>query len=268
MESLFTQAVAALGEQGPGWLWCLALVAGVAWAVRSAERAGLDPRAAYVTSLVALGAGLCGSRLLGLAVYPIERPITFWGLVLGGHAFLGGLLAGTAAAVAWLRMRGLPVLAYADAFAPACALGYAVGRLGCFLNGCDYGIPLGGPLSVRYPHLTEPFAAQVRAGLLSPSSPLSLPVLPVQLLHACLGALLFLLLQRPAAAPGRRLALLLLGYGVGRFLLELVRGDFVPAVGPLSLHQAIGLGLTAAGAALLLGPRLGPAGAPPEKEPV
>lgn len=241
-------AVVALGHgTGPAELWGASLVGAVAYAVRSARRAGLDPRRAYWGAIIALAFGLVGGRLLGLVVYGVGQPLSWREIVVGGQSWYGGLLAGTLAALASFRLCGAPVLRFADAMAPAGALGYALGRLGCFLNGDDYGVLTHGDFAVRYPADTEAFVAQGDRGLIAPLQALSLPVLPIQLLHAALGLALFFLLRRPAAAPGQRLGLFVLGYGVGRFLLEFGRGDFSATVGRLSLHQAISLVLIAVG---------------------
>ena len=77
-------------------------------------------------------------------------------------------------------------------------------------------------------------------------------MVPVQLYHSLVGLLLFALLWRPREAPGRRLGMLLFGYGAERFLLERWRGDFQALAGPLSLQQLISLALLTAGAALWL----------------
>lgn len=256
MEPALTMAVSLLHGDGPALLWAVALAGGVGYAVRSARRSGLDPRLAYWAAAFAIVAGLCGSRLLGMVVY--GAPSSLREVISGGHSYYGGLLAGAFAALAFLRLRGAPVLRHADAMTPAVALAYAVGRCGCFLNGDDYGVLANGPFAVRYPPQTEAFVAQVQRGFVDPVAALSLPVVPVQLLHAALGLALFALLAKASTRPGHRLALFAAGYGCGRFFLEMLRGEFTAAVGPLSLHQAISLGLIAAGTGLLLRQRTSP----------
>jgi phosphatidylglycerol:prolipoprotein diacylglycerol transferase len=251
MERWLTALVGLGHESVPGALWMAALVVSIGYAVRSARRSGLDPRPAYWAGTLAVVVGLFGSRLLGLVVYAHEGPIGLSDLVDGGRSYYGGLLGGTAAALVFLRLRRVPVLRYADALAPACALGYFVGRVGCFFNGDDYGVLARGGFAVRYPASSEAFIAQVERGLIAPSQALSLPVVPAQLVHAALGLALFFWLRAPDPIPGRRFGRLLLAYGVGRFFIELVRGDFVPLWGPLSLQQLISVALVVTGATLL-----------------
>jgi phosphatidylglycerol:prolipoprotein diacylglycerol transferase len=248
-----SSAVRLGGDDAPGALWGASLAIGVAYAVRSARRAELDPRAAYWAAMLAVGAGLIGSRLLGMIVNGPGDERTWRSLIDGGRSYYGGLVAGALAAVGYLRVRRLPVLRHADAMAPAAALGYCIGRIGCWFNGDDYGVVAAGfPLAVRYPPGTEAYAAHLERGLIDPGDALSLPVVPAQLGHAVLGLVLFLLLRRPRAGVGSRVASFALLYGAGRFALELVRGDFAAIIGPLDVQQVISAGLVVAGAALLL----------------
>jgi phosphatidylglycerol:prolipoprotein diacylglycerol transferase len=251
MERWLTGVVRLAHESAPSVLWMGSLVVSLAYAVRSARRSGLDPRVAYWAGTLAIVVGLFGSRLLGMVVYASQGPVQLRDLIDGGRSYYGGLLGGAAAALLFLRLRGAPVLRHADALSPATALGYFIGRLGCFCNGDDYGVLARGAFAVRYPPSSEAFVAQVERGLISSTETLSLPVVPVQLLHSALGLALFFWLRAPDAVPGRRLGKLALAYGVGRLLIELVRGDFVPALGPLSLQQLISLGVVVAGVVLL-----------------
>jgi phosphatidylglycerol:prolipoprotein diacylglycerol transferase len=251
MEPVLTGTVALARDNGPGVLWGASLVIGAAYAVRSARRSGLDPRAMYWAAVIAIGVGLLGSRLLGMVVYRSDGPLALREIIAGGHSYYGGLVFGTIAALVYLHLRGLPMWRYADAMTSACALGYCIGRVGCFLNGCDYGVLTRG-FAVRYPPDTEAFASQLQRGLIASTDALSLPVLPIQLFHAALGFILFLSVRRRAGGPGHRLGVFLLGYGVGRFVLEFFRGDFIAIFGSFSLHQVISLVLIAAGTMLVL----------------
>jgi phosphatidylglycerol:prolipoprotein diacylglycerol transferase len=125
---------------------------------------------------------------------------------------------------------------------PALALGYAIGRLGCFLNGDDYGTVSRVPWAVVYPSGTEAHADHVARGWISPGATWSLPVHPVQLYAALLGLCLFIWLAnwRPMRA-GSRFCAFVISYGVARFIMEWVRGDFRAVLGPLSLPQVFSL---------------------------
>jgi phosphatidylglycerol:prolipoprotein diacylglycerol transferase len=236
----------------PSAVWCASMVIAVIAAVESARRSRLDPRRMYWTAVCAVVLGLYGSHLLGLVVYGDGGVAQAWARPWqGGKAWYGGLLGGTLGALGWLRARRAPVWRYADALTPAVALGYAIGRVGCFLNGDDFGVAARSALSLRYGPQTEAFYWQAMHGWLGPEAVQTLPVVPVQLYHTVAGLLLALLLWRPREPEGRRLALLALGYGVERLFLEHWRGDFHALAGPLSLQQLISVGLILTGAALL-----------------
>ncbi|GAK56101.1 prolipoprotein diacylglyceryl transferase 3 [Candidatus Vecturithrix granuli] len=78
------------------------------------------------------------------------------GTLDGGFSFHGGLFAGGIVTLLAVRHHRLPVWRVADAFAPGLALALFFMRLGCLLNGCDYGIittvPWGIPLHGAFRH--------------------------------------------------------------------------------------------------------------------
>src|SRR5581483_9449183 len=58
----------------------------------------------------------------------------------GGLVYYGGLFGALAAAIVWMRQEKWPILFAMDVVAPYILLGQAIGRVGCFLNGCCYGL--------------------------------------------------------------------------------------------------------------------------------
>ena len=81
----------------------------------------------------------------------------------------GSLLAGGAALVAFVWRYHVPGLALSDLVAPSVVLGVAIGRMGCFLNGCCYGGTSDLPWSVSFPWGSPPHDAQVERGQTSDS---------------------------------------------------------------------------------------------------
>ncbi len=72
----------------------------------------------------------------------------------GGAVWYGGVALATIGVAAYFRYRRVPLLAFADVGLPALLGGLAVGRLGCWLNGCCYGAPTTLPWGItcpRYP---------------------------------------------------------------------------------------------------------------------
>jgi phosphatidylglycerol:prolipoprotein diacylglycerol transferase len=240
--------------------------AGALWlALRRARREGLDP--AIIHGLVPwlfLG-GLIGARLLYVIMHPsqVHGPgdlLKFW---QGGIIFYGCIAGGLGGSlIYWARTR-FPFLATADAVAPALALGIAVGRLGCFLNGCCYGAPCDYPWAVTFPAGSIPWVHEMQAGLIAPDAARSLPIHPKQIYAALFGLGLLVLLL--AYAPRRRrdgevMVLLMIAYPITRFVLEFFRGDPDGLYAGLAISQYISIGLFALGmAAWTLVSRGGPA---------
>jgi phosphatidylglycerol:prolipoprotein diacylglycerol transferase len=127
-------------------------------------------------------------------------------------------------------------------------LGLAIGRVGCFLNGCCFGGPCDLPWGIRFPPESPPWLDQVARGLLPPAggaaaSNWSLPVHPAQLyaaVDAGLLAWLAVCFTPWARRDGEVFALVLTLHPVSRILLEIIRIDEPPALGtPLSISQLV-----------------------------
>jgi phosphatidylglycerol:prolipoprotein diacylglycerol transferase len=233
-------------------LWMLAVATGIVASVRLAQRAGLD---AVVTLWGALGAAFAGLAGGATWTWLITRlgvaPPAESGKLLPGDLSVLGAFVGVAG-FAWLYLRCLerPLLPYADVAATAGLLAYAVGRLGCLLNGCCFGTPTDMPWAVYHLPDTAAYVAHLHAGWIGPDAPHTLAVHPVALYHAAVGLLLFLIAHVSRATPGRPLAVAVIGYAAARVALEFFRGDATPVTGPLDLNQLFCLALLTAGIAV------------------
>ncbi len=234
-----------------GWaesMWIGGILSGVAVVIGAGNREGLDHRAAYWACTCALLGAFIGASLLGL--YDYGEAGASWNPLARGKSFCGGLIGGALAAAVYLLARRQSVARYGDVLVTGLALGYAIGRIGCFFNGCDFGVRTDLPWGIHYPPGTEPYADHLVRGWIQPEAASSLTVHPVQLYAALCGALIFCVLVRAKPTmPGLRLVQFALLYGVYRFPMELLRGDFKPFLGPLSVPQVVSLALLVAGAA-------------------
>jgi phosphatidylglycerol:prolipoprotein diacylglycerol transferase len=238
----------------PGLVWSAAVLTALIYSLRSARQSGLDARAMYWAVVCAILGGFWGAHLLSLLVHGWSGGVmALFQFVQGGKSLYGGLLAGGVAAELYFHLRKLPRFRYRDAAMPALALGYAVGRIGCFLNGDDYGTLTRVPWAVMYPPGTEAYTAHLARGWILPSDAWSRPIHPVQVYASLLGLAIFLLLAnwRPER-KGARLCAFLVLYGVGRFCMEYLRGDFRAVLGPFSLPQLFSAGFVLFGAAVWL----------------
>ncbi|MCE9582442.1 MAG: prolipoprotein diacylglyceryl transferase [Planctomycetes bacterium] len=168
---------------------------------------------------------LCASAVTGLLAARIASlhhlvPIDPFAPGDGGLAFFGGLaLAVPACMLAAVRLR-IPIPAGADACAPGILAGAAVGRVGCFLNGCCFGRPA--------------------HGILAPGGRI-----PTQLIEAgftaTVAAILVLLFPEPR--NGRTAAVAILAYCTARFSLEFLRDDTTSAFPGFTANQAAALAI-------------------------
>jgi phosphatidylglycerol:prolipoprotein diacylglycerol transferase len=147
----------------------------------------------------------------------------------------------------------MPVAMAFDAAAPALMLAYAVGRMGCFLVGDDYGLPTDGWYGMAFPQGAPPSTAGYLRSV-GGEIPASIPdsaivtVHPTQLYEVGAALLLFAVLWRVAKKrlrPGQLFGLYLGLYGIERFLIEIVRAK--------SDRVLIGLTTSQVASILLLG---------------
>lgn len=237
---------------GYGVMVALGFLAGTWFVQREAKREGEDPAKALDLIFYILIAAILGSRVLFIFT---TDPSLFWKDPLalfkiweGGLVFYGGFIASVLVSLWYLRRHHLPAWKFCDFFAPAVALGHAVGREGCFLAGCCYGRPL----------LTEAWYAVVFPADPASLAPVGIPLYPTQLLESGGEFLIFLGLWwglRHKKFDGQIFSVYLMLYALLRFLIEFLRGDLERghlAGTWISTSQLIAMILFALGAGLYL----------------
>jgi phosphatidylglycerol:prolipoprotein diacylglycerol transferase len=229
----------------PMLLWVFAILLTLALSIKYARKEGLDRRLIYWAGVWGiLGALLGGHIITALIRYEdmIENPSLIFRFTEEGRGIFGAIIGAAFWGGLYLRSRKVPLLAYADTVAPAICLGYAIARIGCFLNGCCFGIHSDVFWAVRFPRNTLAYYDHWLKGWLGSSDVLSLSVHPTQLYHAIVGFMLFFVLHRfQPKWMGGRLALGLAGYGFLRFFLQFVRGDRTPILGILDINQIVSI---------------------------
>lgn len=223
----------------------LAFSVGYLDALRRAEDRGIERKIVERTYLAFLFGALAGARLFHVvfedASYYATAPsrvLAFW---QGGFSLWGGAVGGIGAACLAARGLGASRRALLDLYAPSLLLGVAIGRIGCFLAGCCFGLPTSVPWAVTFVHPAT-FVD-------FPETPLH----PTQLYESAGALVLSVALRFVEGAPGKRFALALAGYGLLRFVVEFFRGDVARGFvveDLLSIPQACAL-LAAATATLL-----------------
>jgi phosphatidylglycerol---prolipoprotein diacylglyceryl transferase len=226
-------------------MMAIAALAGLWLLQRELERSGLPENAVEVGMFGVIG-GIVGAKLLWVAEHWGEEPFMDLLASRGGMSWFGGFAGGVLVGLFVIRRRRLPVMAVLSAAAPALAVGHAIGRIGCFLVGDDYGRPSDLPWAVAFPEGYPPT---------------TVPVHPTQLYEAIALVPIALLLRRlrrggSRTAPTRDNDRVVFGTylvltGLLRFLVEFVRVN-VRIVGPLTVAHLASLAAVAVGVMLLL----------------
>jgi phosphatidylglycerol---prolipoprotein diacylglyceryl transferase len=228
-------------------LW-LAAVAGAFLMDRAFKRAGIDADAVGMVA-ISVVAGIVGAKLWHVLDSPAEFRAIGWGVLWdnAGFAWYGGLVFGTLALIFQGWRAKIGALRTLDLAAPAAAVGYGIGRIGCFLSGDGcYGI------EIKPAHLFgltfHPWGMAFPHGL----EPVWNPVYPTPLYELGAGLLIGWWLWNRGGRPhavGAILGQYFILSGTARFLVEFVRRN-PKIIWGLSNAQLASVGAVLAGAAL------------------
>jgi len=195
---------------------------------RRASSLGFDKGLIMDLVILILLAGLAGARalyvLLNLSYYT-ANPIEIFDLSNGGLVWYGGFLAGIAGAIWYIRRNELDFWVVSDLLIPYVALAQAFGRIGCYLNGCCYGVTA----APSYPF-----------GVVFPGS--MTPRHPTEIYSSLLLILIFVILRSWQDLPHFKGGIFLgycALYSLKRFCVEFLRGDNPKIIYSLTLSQAI-----------------------------
>jgi len=234
-------------------------VVGALVARRILSKREKDPDLVWDALIWALIFGVIGARLYHVFTpsqslldagidtrYYLTHPLDILLTWNGGLGMPGALIGGAFGLYIFTRRRKLAYLDLLDAAAPAIAIGQAIGRWGNFVNQELYGPPTDLPwgISIKPANRLAGFESFERF------HPLFLYESIWNLLNA---ALLYLLWKRygDRLKPGDLFLVYLIGYPVGRFLLEFLRLDYVPMAG-INLNQAVMLATAVVSGAILI----------------
>ncbi|MEX2090194.1 MAG: prolipoprotein diacylglyceryl transferase [Bacteroidota bacterium] len=253
-------------EIGPFTIYSYGLMLAVGFIVASyllgaeLKRKNIDPNIGNTVTMIAVVAGIAGSKLLFL--------IEHWGQFIAdpmgmafsptGLTFYGGFLLATLMIFLYARNKKVRFFSIADAVSPGLILGYGIARLGChFAGDGDYGFPTDLPWGTDYSNGTYPPSVAFRGfpeitgrypGGVVPDNILCHPT-PVYELIFC--AIIFSILWRYRKSihgNGRMFTLYLMLAGLERFSIEFLRLNPRIALG-LSEAQVIAIGLMIVGLA-------------------
>jgi phosphatidylglycerol:prolipoprotein diacylglycerol transferase len=220
-----------------GVMMAIGFLVGYWIAIPRMREEGLDPdHAANLLIYIMLG-GVLGAKLYYATDFWWREGQPFLGSLFsrGGLVFYGGLIGGALGGYIGCRQLGVPAMPFANAAAISLAVGQAIGRIGCFLVGDDYGRATDLPWGVAFPE-----------GL----PPVSYPVHPTMLYEALwlslVAGILWLRRKRSASVMGEYLVL----NGIGRAVIEHWRLNARVAL-DLSEAQWIGVAIVVFGVVLI-----------------
>ena len=224
----------------------LGLMTGLCIFLRETQRRGRwDERLFPVLAGIVIG-GAIGARTSSLLDQVNEHGLSALGTVwlYGGRTILGGLSGAYVGGLLGKKLSGYPYRT-GDLFAPAVALGLAVGRIGCFLSEAP-GRPTSLPWGIRVDPVTT-------AGIPNcPGCAQGLAMHPSMLYEITFLLIAYVLIVRYGSritAPGEVFVLFLSSYAIFRFFIEFTRANptnslgltgsqmFLLAVSPLLLWR-------------------------------
>ncbi len=191
-----------------------------------AKKENFNPEIIFNLLFLIFISGIIGARLFYVFNnfnFYFSNPLEIIMLAHGGMSWFGGVILGSTTAILFLKKNKLKVLEVLDLVVPFIALGQAIGRIGCLLNGCCFG-------KVSEFGLYFKVFDQV--------------LIPVQLYSSLVLLLIFFLLrsiQNRKHFPGQVLRAYLLLYPIKRFFIEYLRNDTPKIFFDLTLFQILSI---------------------------
>lgn len=262
---LFTLNLPGLGAftvTSFGVMMALAFLSGYFALRAETDRLGAGRDIAGDMLMGALVGGIVGAKLYYVLLNWDRTALDPLGMIFsrGGLVWYGGLIGGSLGVLWMLARRGVPRGIGVDAIAPALPLGYAFGRMGCFLVGDDYGGPTDSFIGIAFPNGLPPttagnlraFGANVDAAI--PDAQV-LAVHPTQLYEVALSLIIFFVLwrlRRHSHVQGWLFGVWMALAALERFFVEIFRAKDDRFLGDFTLAQAISVILCVVGVWLVV----------------
>jgi len=225
---------------GPLTVYSYGLMLGIAFITASwlltkeIERKKLNPNIATEITILAIIFGIIGAKIFHLFENFddfLEDPI---GMAFspGGLTFFGGLIVAVLAIWIYTGRKKIPFFYIADAAAPALALAYGIGRIGCHLAGDgDYGIPTDLPWGTNYENGTVPPSVMFQGSEIAKNYPNGIvpdntPLHPTPVYEFLICVIIFAILwklRKKDWIHGKLFMIYLILISIERFSIEFIR---------------------------------------------
>jgi phosphatidylglycerol---prolipoprotein diacylglyceryl transferase len=210
-----------------GVILVIGFIIALTWAIKYSRPKDVRSEQIMDLSIYILIGGIIGARLVHVLInyrdYSISDPLTIINLRKGGLAWYGALLGAILVGVIYSRISNINFWKIADLYSAPAMVGLAIGRIGCFFNGCCYGTLTNLPWGVVFPGVYPPGMQRH----------------PTQIYESLLDLLIFFILHRiidkKKKFQGETFCYFIGLYSVVRFMIEFLR------VGFSSINPIIGL---------------------------
>ena len=199
-----------------GVLIILGLVTGIFLSIRIGRYFSYNRNDIINCSLLIIAGSMIGTFLAGFFLFLPERINS--GFFKYPPVFIswGGISGGLVVLLIIKKAWSLNLLDFADILTPGYLTGLGIGRIGCFLGGCCFGLPTDLPFGIQFTHK------------IAPASSMNLPLIPVQLISALflvIPGILFIIFVFKRKIPGKIFFCSTIVYSVFRFTIEFFRAD-------------------------------------------
>lgn len=205
------------------------------------RRSGLPENAVNAAAVGIIG-GLIGAKLIWTIEFAGTDALTALLFSRSGLSWFGGFLGGVGSGLWMLHHYRVPLVPALAAATPALAIGQAIGRIGCFLVGDDYGRPSNLPWAVAFPDGLPPTTVRVH------------PTQLYETLALAVVAWALLRWRRRGVADADVIARYFVLAGSIRFAIEFIRVNR-QIVGPFTLAHLLALSLLVIGILMMVSER-------------
>lgn len=214
-----------------GLFFALAFVVAIFFGLKRCSKYNIKKEEVYDIAFYIMFSSLIGAKVLSLILdyrYILENGITL-DLLRSGFVFLGGLIGGVSGGFYYVIKTKKNMLVFMDFVAPIVPLSHAIGRIGCFLNGCCYGRVTSSSCGIVFPAIGD-----------------GQPHIPTQLIESLFLLIIVITIlfieKKEYLNKGILLIVYISSYSVFRFIIEFYRGDDIRGFfGVLSTSQWISI---------------------------
>lgn len=201
---------------GYGLMLMLGMFIATATTLYTTKKRGLNQTNVIDIICISAFTGIIGAKLL-FCIINIKDVMAKPSIIFanGGFVVYGGIILAILSCFVYSKITNINFLEYSDVILPNVFIAQGIGRIGCFLAGCCYGMEYDGIGHIVFTG--------------SEMAPNFIPLFPTQLTSSAfdimMGIILIIVVLKKKPSKGITTSLYLLIYGIGRFLIEFVRGD-------------------------------------------